>query len=124
MSTRDLRPWTYSTDYRHFLIDLKLEDSVIISEENVREIVEASVLRFVGTHYADEIHIAVTKQSGNKFICKVEEKYAVAVRCALCLPPLHIPGRPAIDEITILQESSYQAPLVHSSRRFFAPLVE
>ena len=120
----DWRVRTFGGKLRHFLLDVKLRESTVLEVDDVKQMILATVLRLVGEYYLSKMELEVNRQSGSKFIISVQKEFAVIVRSALVLPIVHIPGKPVVEEVHILQESSFIQPLIHSSRRFFEPLTE
>lgn len=115
---------TFGAEKRHMLLEVKLGETVVLSVEDMKQIILAMLLRFLGEFYVSKIDLDVRRHSGNKFIASVQKEFAVSVRASLSLPIVHIPGKPTLEELHVIQESSFIQPLIHSSRRFFEPLLE
>ena len=120
----DFRARTFGGERRYLLLDVKVCDMVVLDVADLKQIIMAMLLRFLGEFYVAKIDLEVTRQSRNRFIVSVQKEFATSVRASLALPVVVVHGKPALEELHVVQEASFVQPLIHGSRRFFQPLVE
>ena len=124
LTQMDFRARTFGGERRYLLVDVKVSDMVVLDVADLKQIIMAMLLRFLGEFYVAKMDLEVTRQSRNRFIVSVQKEFATSVRASLALPVVVVHGKPALEELHVVQEASFVQPLIHSSRRFFQPLVE